>query len=962
MNNILGLSALFLLLAVGVESKTLKYPPLFEGKSLLENPNLRLETKADSINYRLPNETIPIHYDVHLTTRVHSKEEDFSGVVKISINVLADTKSVVLHARELTIDSAQITDNAKVIPCDAVYPTENPTEFLTITPKDGQILTKGKQLVVEITYHGKLRKDNGGFYLSTYKSENGEERWLATTQFESTDARHAFPCYDEPAKRATFSFAFTHGKNYNAICDTDPIGEPEVITGTDMVKTTFKQTTPMSTYITAFIISDFEFTEIFFRGLRQRVYSRPNTKDHQEFALVSASQIIASLDDYFGVEFKDMLPQAKLDQVAVPDFAAGAMENWGLTTYREEYLLYENGKSTAQTQTNIANILGHEDVHQWFGDYVCVEWWTYLWLKESFAQYYSYVSNDNVYPEWDIYQLYIVSEYQGGMAADSGRSPRPMTHYVQTPREISSLYDSISYAKGSAILRMWNHAITEKVFQGGLQKHLKERAFQSAVEEQLFENIQKSAQAQNFPLPYTIDEMMGSWTRQGGHPLLTVERNYEDGSFTVKQQQYFTDSTIEDNNKLFHIPFNYVSGNDSDYSDTKATNYLHDKSVKIDAKLGKEEFLILNKQSTGFYNIKYDTENWKLISKALRRRHFNIHSLNRASLIYDANKLSSSSRLDYDILLDLLSYLESEDDYAPWATANGIFTNFNFYLQGDNTAHTDLKFFIRQITNRVYEKLGASDKTNERHFDHYLRSIIMNLACMGGDENCLKQTTEKLSDFVENNTPIEANLQSSVYCNGLKDADSATFKKVHDYMYASDDLAQRRSLISSLGCAQRKENVETYINSSLDPQAPYRNNEQNGILLATYSRGQVGLEASIEFLNNRYAEYYKLTPGFGKQNVLEADLSSMPAYIVSEDTKKKYDDLLKKIRSDATITLNEKLEENANSRVKSNLDWNAKNSPQVAKWLFNNARGGAGQMVASVFTVLSALFVSRYLM
>lgn len=456
--------------------------------------------------------------------------------------------------------------------------------------------------------------------------------------------------------------------------------------------------------------------------------------------------------------------------------------------------------------------------------------------------------------------------------------------------------------------------------------------------------------------------MMGSWTRQGGHPLLTVTRNYADGSFTVKQQQYFDDSTIPENNKLFYIPLNYATGNTSDFKDTIATHYLSASSMKIDSKLAKEDFLILNKQSTGFYNIQYDVDNWRLISKALRKRHFKIHKLNRASLIYDANKLSSSNRLDYDVLLDLISYLEAEDDYAPWATANGIFTNFNFYLQGDKTAHANLKFFISQMTNRIYEKLGASDIPNEPHFDRYLRSIIMNLACLGGDEGCLRETTQKLADFVDNNTPIEANLQSQVYCNGLRDADGPTFGKVHSYMLGSDDLAERRSMISSLGCAQRKENVETYINSSVDPEVPYRNNEQNGILYATYSRGEVGLVASIDFLSDKYSDYYKLTPGFGGQNPLEYDLSLMPSYIVSKEVKGKYDALLKKIRADSSITLNDKIEENANSMVESNLAWNTKNSPQVAKWLINYARGGAGQMVASVVTVISALFVSKYLM
>lgn len=400
MNKILGLSAVFLLLAAGgVQSKSLKFPPLFEGRSLLENPNLRVEPKAEVLDYRLPNETIPLHYDVHILTKVHEKNETFEGTVKIEIQVLDKTENITLHVRQLTVTKVYLLDNGKTIECDInsdYNSKENVREFLVITPKNYVLEPKTTTLQVVIEYHGKLRKDNGGFYLSTYKGEDGQEKWLATTQFESTDARHAFPCYDEPAKRATFTFSFTHGEKYNAICDTIPEGEPTPVAGTDLVITKFKKTSKMSTYITAFIISDFVWTEGELRGLKQRVYSRPNTKHHQEFALTSAMQIIAALDDYFGVEYKTMLPEGKLYQVAVPDFAAGAMENWGLTTYREEYLLYEEGKSTVQTKTNIANILGHEDVHQWFGDYVAIDWWGFLWLKESFAQYYSYVSNDIV--------------------------------------------------------------------------------------------------------------------------------------------------------------------------------------------------------------------------------------------------------------------------------------------------------------------------------------------------------------------------------------------------------------------------------------------------------------------------------------------------------------------------------------------------------------------------------------
>lgn len=363
--------------------------------SVISVESFLLGNSSATINYRLPNNTIPIHYDVDIFTRVHLKEAAFNGTVRIRIKLLEYTKTIVLHARQLAIESAMIIDGFRIVKCIADYPLENPTEFLILRTSGSQYLTKGKEVIVEIKYKGNLTEDNKGFFRSSYEAADGTEKWLALTQFESTNARHAFPCYDEPAKRATFTFSFTHGKSYNVISNTKPIGDPVPINNTDLVKTTFTPTPSMSTYITAFIISDLVHNETTFRGLKQRVYSRPNTTHLRQLALNAAPLVIETLDEYFEIKFKTMLQERKLDHVAAPGFYH-AMENWGSIIYNEDLLLYENDKPNIETETLIVNIISHEDVHQWFGDYVSIEWWTYVWLKESFAQYYSYIAMDKV--------------------------------------------------------------------------------------------------------------------------------------------------------------------------------------------------------------------------------------------------------------------------------------------------------------------------------------------------------------------------------------------------------------------------------------------------------------------------------------------------------------------------------------------------------------------------------------
>lgn len=374
MGKILCFSAVLLFFAVGVES---------------------FMNEGDVINYRLPNDTIPIHYDVDIFARIGSEDDAFNGTVKITLKVIEDTKSIVLHARQLTVDFVRILDEAKVIDCTADYSEGNTTEFLTITPENELCLPKGKELILEIVYKGNFRRDIEGFYVTAYTSTDGEERWLAGTQFESTNARQAFPCYDEPAKKATFNFSLTHGKTFNAIFNTEPIGEPVPIEGTELVTTFFKQTPPMSTYIIAFIISDLAYSEIVFRGLKQRIYSRPSpTKGHEDLALITSALMIYALDEYFQIEFQSMVSIAKLDQIAIPKDGIDAVENWGLVAYAEKNLLYRG--PSAQAHINFLDLMGHEGVHQWFGNYVSVEWWTYLWLKEALAHYYSNFMNDKV--------------------------------------------------------------------------------------------------------------------------------------------------------------------------------------------------------------------------------------------------------------------------------------------------------------------------------------------------------------------------------------------------------------------------------------------------------------------------------------------------------------------------------------------------------------------------------------
>ena len=329
-------------------------PPLFGSVNPL---TIRSEkyVKTSGLNYRLPNNTKPLHYSLELETNVHKGEFDFYGSVAIKVKVLEATQSITLHSsRSIIYDIQLLSVNSTVISMNADYREQRDVEFLIISLPT--VLAVDDIIIVLITYAGILRDDEKGFYHSSYLNEEKKSVFLATTQFESVYARHAFPCYDEPGHRTTFDLLIKHDKSYTAISNTRSSGRIDV-KGTDYVITKFETTPSMQTYLLAFIISDFTFVQNSDEVLRHRVFAKRQSIGAGEglIALDFGEKVMRQMEEHFGVKYS--LP--KMDQVAIPDFAASAMENWGLVTYREESLLF-NAKTTTESRDNILTTIAHE--------------------------------------------------------------------------------------------------------------------------------------------------------------------------------------------------------------------------------------------------------------------------------------------------------------------------------------------------------------------------------------------------------------------------------------------------------------------------------------------------------------------------------------------------------------------------------------------------------------------------
>ena len=465
---------------------------LFVTSSLATPPPLAAQTPQ-----RLPAIVKAEHYRLWFEPDLQT--DTFTWRTAIRVRLAAATSEIQLHAAEIAFDTVRVTAGGQTQDAAVALHPESETASLTVA----RALPAG-DAEIEIAYRGILNDKLRGFYLS---KANG--RKYAVSQMEATDARRAFPCFDEPALKATFEISLTIDARDVAISNGAQISDtPGPGTGKHTVA--FATTKPMSTYLVALVVGDFTCREARAGGTPLRVCSTPDKKALTGFALEAAAQQLAFYNEYYGIPY----PFDKLDIVGVPDFAAGAMENTGAITFREEYLLADPERASLGTKKTVAAVLSHEIAHQWFGDLVTMKWWDDIWLNEGFATWMANKPLAAWRPEWNV-ELDEVLETQGAIAIDALRSTRPIRTKVETPEEINQVFDAIAYGKSAAVLRMVEAYVGADDFRRGVASYLKKFAYGNAAAEDFWTEVTRVSRK-------PVDRIMASYVDQPGVPLLQV--------------------------------------------------------------------------------------------------------------------------------------------------------------------------------------------------------------------------------------------------------------------------------------------------------------------------------------------------------------------------------------------------------------------------------------------------------
>ena len=728
--------------------------------------------------YRLPRHVVPIRYDLRLETDLTAGR--FVGQETITLTIHHPTSEIVLNAIELDITSAQIkgaTGAARqaTMMLDASLERCHLKFSSPLSPGDWRLT---------IEFGGTLNDKLRGFYRSTYKDERGAIHSLAATQFEATDARRAFPCWDEPDFKAVFATTLVIDPTLTAVSNTTIVDET-LASGKKVVR--FADTIRMSTYLVAFIVGRIEPTEPVMIGKTPlRVWAISGKQHLTKFGQDIAAASLSFFESYYGIPY----PGDKLDLLAIPDFASGAMENLGAITYRETALLVDRQSATHGELERVADVVAHENAHMWFGDLVTMSWWNGLWLNEAFATFMEMLAVDAWKPEWKRWDSFGISR-AAAFAVDGLRSTRSIEYPVQAPKDADAMFDVLTYEKGASVLRMLEQHIGPTVFRDGVRNYLHTHAYGNADTNDLWVSLGKIAKQ---PVP----ELMNGWIFQPGFPLITAE--VREGVELVLTQQRFT--YLPDSSPVtWQIPLQMriIAGGKASTSRILLTEKHAAVSLPHDW-----QSVLINEGGHGFCRVRYAPE---LLDRIFSLGIDRLAVTERFNLINDAWATTVAGLMPLTDYLDLTARFITERDKNVWAVLLDSFSFLYRIITVEN--RPALEAFVRGRIGPAVAALGWVPQSGESELTKQLRGELIGAQGKLGNDPAIQQRAAELYRAYRNDaTAVDPNVVPSLVAILAHTGDATRYDEFNERFRTAATPQEERRYLFSLAAFQPKALLE----------------------------------------------------------------------------------------------------------------------------------------------------------
>ncbi|KAJ1509138.1 Aminopeptidase 2 mitochondrial [Coelomomyces lativittatus] len=867
-----------------------------------------MSSSTSSSRICLPRHVIPSHYDVIIKSDMENFT--FEGEVTIALKVQSPSTSITLNAVELDILSSTLNGTLQSDPWN--FDTEKQTVTFSFP---GMLFQEGQSLTLNIKYKGIINELMAGFYRSSY-TVDGVKKYMAVTQFEAVDCRRAVPCFDEPDLKATFDVTLLMDPKYTGLCNEECIIN-ELQDQHRIMK--FATTPIMSTYLLAFAIGEFEFIEAFTtpttylpHRVRCRVYTTHGLKEQGQFALDVAVKTLTYFSEIFGIPY----PLTKCDQIAVPDFSAGAMENWGLITYRTVALLIDQEMGAVQSKKWIATTVTHELAHQWFGNLVTFKHWDELWLNEGFATWVGTYGASFLFPEWDLWTLFLSEDQNRALSVDGVRSSHPIQVEVLNPKEINQIFDGISYSKGASVIHMLTQWLGVDVFFKGIRTYLKKFQYSNASTDDLWHCLGDAS-------TLDVKSFMGLWTLKVGYPMVYVNEE-EKGSelcLQLKQRRFLQTGDVkeEEDATIWRLPLNLAS--DDSFS-TVSHEIMKDREHSLVLK-GVSDYL-LNQHRSGFYRVAYPASRLERLSQSILNKKIGVQD--RMGLFDDAFALAHGG------YISVVGFLSMVAKSMSFETEYVIFREIAFSLsslchvwanQPVNTVLA-LNLFRQNIFSKHAKLIGFDVHPSEPALKKMLRPLLISQAGMTGCSDIIAEAQKRFQSFLTDPKSLASDLFRSTFCIVVKYGAKDSLETVMQLYQSTSNIDVRYAALSSMGYVQDPSLIQTVLTYSISEHVRPQDIHYVWGSLADNPIAWKPLWHFLQhhwvFLSSRYE---------GNFNMLGTCVSYATKRMTTQEEMQEIHQFFKDKDTRSFIRkLNESLDE-----IQSNISWLKRDAEAVSKWL-----------------------------